>query len=449
MSHLFSSCLVVAAALLLSVVLHAPLARADIPADLIDTLPGYGKPRTVQYSGFLPADANNTVFLHYWLVTSSNHPATDPVVVWMNGGPGCSSLLGLLVELGPYTFTGANDSVSGVPMLKDNPYSWTTSANVLFLEQPAGVGFSYAVNGTMASDDFIQSQNSYGFLLNFFKAFPEFSKQPFYVTGESYAGIYVPTLALRIIDGNDAGMPHINLQGIAVGDGCMGNSIGTCGNGGDAIEIQMDFFYSHAMISPVVYSNVSALCGDYQNPSQQCQDAANTAIGNVGDIDIYNVYDVCPGNNDDLPRSSPLAWQRVPNRLVNHLKDPIQCLAGGVLGPPPLWLNSPIVKKALHVDRPGAPATWNPCSDLDYDTNLVSLIPDYPKLISHMNVLIYSGTTPQQLTQLLPIAALIVLSSDCSLVVCFCPSTRRCRYDMIEHTLHIHFSLLNSPPPPK
>jgi carboxypeptidase C (cathepsin A) len=102
-------------------------------------------------------------------------------------GPGCSSIGGFLTELGPFTFTGEKDS-TGVPLLQPNPYGWTTVSSVIFLEQPAGVGYSYAVNGSNASDDFIQSQNTYGFLLNFFKAYPEFSKNDFFLTGESYAG---------------------------------------------------------------------------------------------------------------------------------------------------------------------------------------------------------------------------------------------------------------------
>ncbi len=68
----------------------------------------------------------------------------------------------------------------------------------------------------------------------------------FYITGESYAGIYVPTLANRILDGNAAGNPMINIKGIAVGDGCIGNSVGTCGDGPDSLQIIIDFYYGHS-----------------------------------------------------------------------------------------------------------------------------------------------------------------------------------------------------------
>jgi serine carboxypeptidase-like clade 1 len=221
---------------------------ADVPADLISTVPGYGTPPSKQYSGFLPVDDNSTVFLHYWFVTSSGNLKSDPVAVWMNGGPGCSSMEGGLYELGPFTFTSAMDS-SGLPTLVLNPNAWTTVSSVLFIEQPAGVGFSNAVNGSLTSDDWIQSQNTYGFLRSFFTAYSELSPNDFYVAGESYAGVYVPTLAYRIYEGNKAGLkPFINLKDLAVGNGCWGHAVGTCSGTPDSIRIAFTFYHGHGML---------------------------------------------------------------------------------------------------------------------------------------------------------------------------------------------------------
>ena len=362
---------------------------ADIPADLIASLPGYGKTPTKQYSGFLPVDDAKTLFLHYWFVTSSNNPATDPVAIWMNGGPGCSSIGGFLTELGPFSFTGGKDA-NGVPTLRDNPYGWTTISSVLFLEQPAGVGYSYATNGSIASDDFVQSQNTYGFLLNWMKAYPEFAKNDFFITGESYAGIYVPTLANRIVDGNAAGNPYINLKGIAVGDGCIGNSVGTCGDGPDSLQIEFDLFYGHGMISRADYEHVYALCGNWINISDQCESAAGNAMNNVGNINIYDVYDTCPGFSSRKKSHPALGGRPImhaPNRAISeHVSDRVDCTPDGSSD----FMNNADVKKALHVDK--SPVTqWSDCSGIDYNNNLVSLLPTYPKLIDNMNVLIYSG----------------------------------------------------------
>jgi len=298
---------------------------------------------------------------------------------------------GYLTELGPFMFTGEKDG-SGIPTLTDNPYAWTTVSSVLFIEQPAGVGYSYATNGSTYSDDFVQSQNTYGFLLNWFKAFPEFAKNDFFITGESYAGIYVPTLANRIVDGNAAGMPYVNLKGIAVGDGCIGNSVGTCGDGADGLQISFDLFYGHGMISQSTREKVYGLCGegDWQNNiTDDCANAAETAVSSVGDINIYDVYDTC-GDDSGRKRAHPALGGRplqAPNRvLAANIGDPVSCVPDGSSD----FMNNADVKKALHVDQ--APVTtWSDCSGIDYHSNLVSLLPTYPKLIANMNVLIYSG----------------------------------------------------------
>jgi len=337
------------------------LTAADVPADLIASLPGYGKTPSKQYSGLIAADADNTVFLHYWFVTSTNNPSTDPVAVWMNGGPGCSSLEGFLTELGPFSFTGERDS-SGIPLMTDNPYAWTTVSSVLFLEQPAGVGFSYAVNGSLVSDDYIQSQNTYGFLLNWFKAYPEYAKNDFFITGESYAGIYVPTLANRILDGNAAGNPYINLKGIAVGDGCIGNSVGTCGNGPDRTQILLDFFYGHGMVARSTYDQINTVCGDWIDPPADCLRAANQATRSVGSIDVYNVYDTCGDDNLQYQPSSLDASPvlRAPDTGIEALSDPVVCVPT-VLSED--YLSNEAVRKAIHVD--GVNRTeWTECYNL-------------------------------------------------------------------------------------
>lgn len=362
---------------------------AAIPGDLITSLPGYGKPPTPQYSGLLPVDAAKSAFLHYWFVESANNPATDPVVVWMNGGPGCSSLEGYLFELGPLHFTGETDNSTGIPLLMENPSAWTNIASFIFLEQPAGVGFSYNVNGSMSSDDFIQSQNTYNFLLNWFAAYPEYANNDFYITGESYAGIYVPTLANRIRLGNAAGNAKINLKGFAVGNGCIGNSVGTCGNDNDADRIAIDNFFGHDMISQPLYAAIQAACGNFSVESQQCQNLIEEAENNVGNINIYDVYDDC-GDDTVTLKASKAQTLRAPNpRLTGRLGDPLTCTPSA-LGP--AYLDFPQVRQAIHVDQVQGVPVWAVCnSNINYNSNLVSLLPLYPTLIENYRVLIYSG----------------------------------------------------------
>src|SRR5699024_1817899 len=104
-------------------------------ADLVTSLPGLSHTLPFRhYSGYL--HSLNDSYLHYWFFESQHNPAKSPVVLWLNGGPGCSSLLGALTEIGPLQL----DPITGA--IRENQYGWTRNASILFLESPAGVGFS-------------------------------------------------------------------------------------------------------------------------------------------------------------------------------------------------------------------------------------------------------------------------------------------------------------------
>ncbi|OQR86765.1 serine protease family S10, partial [Achlya hypogyna] len=108
---------------------------AAVPEHKITELPGAVDAIPFdQYAGHLQLQSNGQK-MFYWLVESEESPATDPLVLWLNGGPGCSSLGGFFTELGPFV-------VNSDLTLTRNPYAWNRKANVVFLESPAGVGFS-------------------------------------------------------------------------------------------------------------------------------------------------------------------------------------------------------------------------------------------------------------------------------------------------------------------
>jgi len=87
------------------------------------------------YSGYLNI-THTKKSLHYVAVTSQNNATTDPVIIWINGGSGCSSLIGYAMEHGPYVVN------EGQQNFTENPYSWNKNATVIYLEAPAGVGYS-------------------------------------------------------------------------------------------------------------------------------------------------------------------------------------------------------------------------------------------------------------------------------------------------------------------
>ena len=128
--------MIFAAGVLLSQLL---LSKAAYAPDEVTSLPGWtGSLPSKQYSGYL--NASSTSHLHYWLVLSESNPSTDPLVVWFNGGPGCSSLDGFFYEHGPFEIESNNKDLS----LRE--YRWNLNANVLYIESPVGVGFSYSDN---------------------------------------------------------------------------------------------------------------------------------------------------------------------------------------------------------------------------------------------------------------------------------------------------------------
>ncbi|KAE9004649.1 hypothetical protein PR003_g18538 [Phytophthora rubi] len=163
----------------------------------------------------LPNKADDRYF--YWFVESRSSPQKDPLVLWLTGGPGCSSMMALLAENGPC-------HVQPDLSTKTNPHSWNGQANVIWLDQPTGVGYSYGPEVDYDSGELNVAENIYWFLQEFLKKHPDLADREFFVTGESYGGHYVPATASHILKANmlrhsSSETFHINLAGIAVGNG--------------------------------------------------------------------------------------------------------------------------------------------------------------------------------------------------------------------------------------
>ncbi|XP_059456777.1 serine carboxypeptidase-like 28 isoform X2 [Corylus avellana] len=182
--------------------------------DRIVKLPG--QPPNVnfsQYSGYIPVDPHAGRALFYWLIEAPLHrgPESRPLVLWLNGGPGCSSVAyGASEEVGPFRVRPDGKTLSL------SPYAWNAEANLLFLDSPAGVGFSY----TNTSEDIYTvgdqrtGKDAYTFLVKWFERFSQYKHRPFYIAGESYAGHYIPELSQIIVRGNKGiKNPVINFKG--------------------------------------------------------------------------------------------------------------------------------------------------------------------------------------------------------------------------------------------
>ncbi|KAH6991347.1 Alpha/Beta hydrolase protein [Ilyonectria sp. MPI-CAGE-AT-0026] len=166
-------------------------------------------------SGFIDTVSDSHMF--FWLFESKNDPLVDPVILWMTGGPGASSVgYGALMELGPCRI--APDGGYTI----DNPYGWNTNATVLFVDQPTSVGFS---SGESIPEGLPQASKMMDqFLRQFFTAFPQLAARDFFIAGESYGGSWVPALGAQIMS-ISMSVPKINLKGIMIGNGLVRQSV--------------------------------------------------------------------------------------------------------------------------------------------------------------------------------------------------------------------------------
>lgn len=153
--------------------------------------------------------------LFFWYFKAASNPETAPVILWLQGGPGGSSLFGLFQENGPFTV------VKGLKLQKRN-FSWHLKHHLIYIDNPVGTGFSFTDNEAGYSKNEVEvGENLYSALSQFFTVFPELQQLPFFVTGESYAGKYVPAISHTIHTKNQQSENKlkINLAGLAIGNG--------------------------------------------------------------------------------------------------------------------------------------------------------------------------------------------------------------------------------------
>ncbi|CAI0452811.1 unnamed protein product [Linum tenue] len=166
------------------------------------------------YAGYYSLPNTKGAKMFYFFFESRVNKTDAPVVIWLTGGPGCGSEVALFFENGPFKL---NNDLS----LEWNDYGWDMASNILFVDQPTGTGFSYTTDkNDLRSNEADISNDLYNFLQEFFKGHPKYANNDFYITGESYAGHYIPPLASRIFKGNknNEGI-HINMKGFAIGNG--------------------------------------------------------------------------------------------------------------------------------------------------------------------------------------------------------------------------------------
>jgi carboxypeptidase C (cathepsin A) len=292
-------------------------------SDRVAALPGYGCVNHIELAGMLPFKTHSAIAsskLFYWFVESALHSPNTPIVLWLNGGPGSSSLYGFFLENGPYW---VRDDLT----LSKRQYSWTQQAHFLVIDQPAGVGYSLGGLGVFKNEAQAMDQ-LYEALRVFYKRYPELSSNPLYIAGQSYAGKYIPQLAMRIMSNQP--QSHIPLKGVLIGDGWV-----------DPLKQQAtdaDYAYSHGLVDGQARQQIRKLYQACAAEIQKHQPSTQAA------------HDQCSKMQTLIKQSSS----------CKHLTNIATCQEPSTRAMV-TYLNQAAIRRALHVDAHAkAYATFDP-----------------------------------------------------------------------------------------
>lgn len=378
--------------------------------DLITSLPG-GDALDVDFgfSGYLAVNGSSpgSKKLHYWFQPSENiNPDDAPVAFWTNGGPGCSGLLGAMTEQG--MFRAQADGT-----LKKNNWNWNKDINMIYIEQPCGVGFSYSSDEDESgkADDYTAgdasaAQDNYNLIQGFMTRFPQFAKSPLYLTSESYGGHYIPTLSKYVVEKNTEGKnPKLNFKGFAVGNPATTFESTT--------PAMVDAWWGHQVISAPVYKKYMEYnCLFSKDHMEECETLFLEMYKQTDTLNAYALdYPICLSSSDKALKKN---GKTVPRRgqagqllrfMFSHLREEVKQELGlshlkdsEVYEPCEddytySYLNTESVKDALHVKKD---VTWSDCSrKINYSNTdtMKNMTPNYRWLLanSDIDIMVYSG----------------------------------------------------------
>ncbi|KAK1398068.1 Carboxypeptidase [Heracleum sosnowskyi] len=405
--------------LLIYILLTLALTQSAPEGALIKQLPGLNvNLPSKHYSGYVPISEINGKKLFYYFVVSERNPSEDPVVLFLEGGYGCSGMAAFVHQHGPVSFEKVKPRGS-MPKLHLNEYSWSKVSNIIYLDSPAGAGYSYSGNESdYSTGDKQTASDTHIFLLEWFKLYPEFLRNPFYIAGESYGGVYTPTLASELVKGIDANVkPKINFKGYMVGNGKTNTEI-------DDNSV-MSFAHGMGLISDDLYQELVAECNGtyFDTVKATCKSKVDKALLVLEDVNELNILEPCNRGPEDkitistallpesfrelgitkrpipvrkrmLGRTLPLR-SRVRDGIIRTWpqllqRDKIKCKPDDEVAT--TWLNNEAVREALHAENESVAGKWMICTELDYVSDSGSMIRYHKQLTSlGLRALIYSG----------------------------------------------------------
>ncbi|KAI8532604.1 hypothetical protein RHMOL_Rhmol11G0226500 [Rhododendron molle] len=368
---------------------------AALSQSIVKTLPGYAGDLPFKLeTGYVSVREWNDVHLFYYFIESEGNPREDPLILWLTGGPGCSSFGGLIFEIGPLHFE--KEYFDGkFPNLALNPFSWTKVASIIFLDAPVGSGFSYADNAeSYVVDDLLHATDTYNFLLKWLMDHPTFLSNELYVGGDSYSGLIVPIIVQKIYDGNsEVGLQRqLKLQGYILGNPVTSTH--------DDKNARIEYAHRFALLSDKLYESIKHNCnGEYVNidpNNAPCIKDLTLVTACLANLFYPQILE--PNCNYDSNNSSKLKWDRgfIQEEPTDFLLLPVfphfWCRYYNYYVLSDIWANDERVRQALQV-RKGTKEKWLRCNETMAYTEVVFTSLDYHRNLSYtpLQALIYSG----------------------------------------------------------
>ncbi|KAE8147260.1 Alpha/Beta hydrolase protein [Aspergillus avenaceus] len=357
--------------------LTLPSISAKSAADYyVRSLPGAPEgPLLKMHAGHIEVDPQNNGNLFFWHFQNRHIANRQRTVIWLNGGPGCSSMDGALMEVGPYRLKDNHT-------LEYNEGSWDEFANLLFVDQPVGTGFSYVNTDSYLHELDEMSAHFIVFLEKFFELFPEYEGDDIYLAGESYAGQHIPYIAKAILEhNNNVGSQglHWNLRGLLIGNGWISPT--------DQYPAYLTYAYEEGLIQEgsrvaKTLEVLQSVCqskleteGKNQVSVHDCEAILQELLSKTLDSDknCYNMYDI------RLRDSAPSCGMNWPLDLQDVKP----------------YLRRTDVVKALNIN-PEKKSGWEECSGSVSSTfvpkNSMPSVQLLPNLLeSGLSVLLFSG----------------------------------------------------------
>ncbi|EOA30605.1 hypothetical protein CARUB_v10013735mg [Capsella rubella] len=351
--------------LLLLLQLGLLLTKHADSSSIIRYLPGYDGPLPFELeTGYIGVGEEEEEQMFYYFIKSESNPEKDPLLLWLSGGPGCSSFTGLIYENGPLGFKVEAYNGS-IPTLVSTTYSWTKAANIIYLDQPVGTGFSYSTNPLAdIPSDTRSAKRVDEFLRKWLAKHPEYFSNPFYAGGNSYSGKMIPVIVQEISNGNCiCCKPPIRLQGYVIGSPVTDYDLDR--------NSRIQFAHRMTLISDELYESLKRSCGG----NYIIVDPLNTEC-----LELIKDYDKCVSGIYENLILAPKCDLTSPDchSYRSMLSE--------------YWANNETVRRALKVVE-GTTGKWERCKwSLQNNKDIKSSIPYHKQnSIEGYRSLIFSG----------------------------------------------------------